>query len=61
MNRFVRLEDLLVRQGVLAIVLLLPCLLPSVVLVNSKEHRIRACRMLRHRKGLIVSAISPPA
>ena len=25
MNRFVRLEDLLVRQGVLAIALLLPC------------------------------------
>jgi hypothetical protein len=32
MNRFVRLEDLLVRLGVLAIVLLLPCVLPSVVL-----------------------------
>jgi VWFA-related protein len=32
MNRFVRLEDLLVRQGVLAIVLLFPCVLPSVVL-----------------------------
>jgi VWFA-related protein len=32
MNRFVRLEDLLVRQGVLAIVLLLPCVVPSAVL-----------------------------
>src|ERR1700722_807112 len=32
MNRFVRLEDLLVRQGVLAIVLLLPCVVPSSVL-----------------------------
>ena len=29
MNRFVRLEDLLVRQGVLAIVLLLPCVVLS--------------------------------
>jgi VWFA-related protein len=32
MNRFVRLEDLLVRQGVLAIALLLPCVVPSAVL-----------------------------
>jgi VWFA-related protein len=37
MNRFVRLEDLLVRQGVLAIVLLLPCLLPSVVLGQQQK------------------------
>jgi len=32
MNRFVRLEDLLVRQGVLAIALLVPLVLPSAVL-----------------------------
>jgi hypothetical protein len=32
MNRFVRLEELLVRQGVLAIALLLPLVLPSAVL-----------------------------
>jgi len=32
MNRFVRLEDLLVRQGVLAIALLLPLVVPSAVL-----------------------------
>src|SRR5437763_9657181 len=32
MNRFVRLEDLLVRQGVLAIALLVSLVLPSAVL-----------------------------
>ena len=37
MNRVVRLGDLLVRQGVLAIVLLLPCVLPAVLLGQQQK------------------------
>ena len=37
MNRVVRLGDLLVRQGVLAIVLLVPCVLPSVLLGQQQK------------------------
>ena len=55
MNRFVRLEDLLVRQGVLAIVLF------AAVGAAVSSDEVKRCRMLRHRKGLTAWAISPPA
>ena len=37
MNQVVRLGDLLVRQGVLAIVLLVPCVLPSALMGQQQK------------------------